>query len=150
MKHRKRTGAGDLTFNPKRSLREWNSTPEDDAYASALSCAVRYTGNPAHKRNPGDFKLTPPAAPRQNATLCDDARVFRKDEAASLLKNGARLGLVDKRSNGRFPMLIWSVRDDGVIFEAELENPGLGEYHGYPMPLSDPFRLVVMEWIRGR
>jgi hypothetical protein len=151
MKNRKRSGTGDPIFNPKRCLRDWDNSDQDKAYAEALSNAVHYTGNPAHKRNPGDFKLTPPAAPRQNATLCDGARVFSKVEAASLLKHGALKGLVDKRSNKGFPLLIWAIRgEDGTVFEARLENPDLGQYHGYPMPLSDPFRLVVIDGMRRR
>jgi hypothetical protein len=59
-------------------------------------------------------------------------------------------GLVDSRSVGEFPSLIWSVREDGVVFEAELENASQGEYHGYPMPLSDPLRPEILRAARGR
>jgi hypothetical protein len=126
-------------------LRVWGGSDQDKVDAKALSARVAYTGNPAHKRNPGDFSLSPPAAPRQNATLCDEAGVFSKAEAISLLREGACRGLVDVRTIDGFPMLIWAIREsDDVVFEAELENSGLGQYHGYPMPLSDPFRLTVI------
>ena len=150
MRKRKRTGSGSPVFNPKRKIRGWEGTLEDQQYATRLAGKVRYTGSPAHKRNPGDFNLTPPSAPRQNATLCDDAGVFKLREARALLKAGATNGLVDARSDGEFPLLIWSVRSDGVVFEAELENAVRGEYHGYPMPLSDPLRPEILRAARVR
>lgn len=150
MRQRRRTGHDDPFFNPKRSLRAWTGSVSDRAFAASLSDRVRYTGNPAHKRNPGDFDLTPPAAPRKNATLCDDAQVFRHAEALGLLKAGAIKGLVDSRSLAEFPFLIWAVREDGTVFEAELENAGLGEYHGYPMPLADPLRPEILKAARAR
>jgi hypothetical protein len=150
MKQRKRTGNGELVFNPKRKLRAWEGQPADKAYGTALAAKLRYTGSPAHKRNPGDFNLSPPSAPRQNATLCDDAGIFKRVEAKNLLKAGAKKGLVDARSEGDYPLLIWAVREDGVVFEAELENSGRGEYHGYPMPLSDPLRSVILKASQAR
>ncbi|MCY4261041.1 MAG: hypothetical protein OXC91_12375 [Rhodobacteraceae bacterium] len=62
----KRNRTGDLDvmaryrkFNPKRRL----ASP--DTYTGTelvgLAKAVKYSGNPEHKRNPGDFGLTPPA-----------------------------------------------------------------------------------------
>ena len=144
MKNRKRTSTGELVFNPKRRLREWNGSESDVAYAKALAKTVRYTGNPQHKRDPGDFNLTPPAAPRANATLCDDAHIFERKTAIKLLKDGARKGLVDGRKGEGFPYLIWTVRD-GVAFEAQLENADRGEYHGYPMPTSDPLRSLILK-----
>lgn len=44
-------------FNPKRKLQD-QLLPEKCA---CLAQTVKYTGNPEHKRNPGDFGLTPPA-----------------------------------------------------------------------------------------
>jgi len=152
MKNRQRTRSGDLIFNPKRTLCEKSDPVQSDEKRTALSRAVTYTGNPAHKRNPGDFELDPPAAPRQNATLCDEANLFRKADAIMLLREGAFKGLIDKRSRNGFPLLIWSTKEiDGktIVFEAELENNELGQYHGYPMPLSDPFRQVIIDRVQG-
>jgi hypothetical protein len=149
MKNRKRTGSEDPVFNPKRKLREWDGNADDMSYGKRLASKVNYTGNPAHKRDPGDFHLTPPSAARQNATLCDDAGVLERKKAKALLRDGARRGLIDARSNGEYPVLIWAVQDD-VAFEAQLENEAKGEYHGYPMPLSDPFRSVILKAARSR
>lgn len=150
MRQRKRTTSGDPVLNPKRKLRAWDGTPADKAYGCDLSKKVKYTGSPAHKRNPGDFNLTPPAAPRKNATLCDDAGVFKIADARALLTSGAKKGLVDARSDGEFPLLIWSVSEADVVFEAELENATLGQYHGYPMPLSDPLRPEILKAWKAR
>jgi hypothetical protein len=149
MRNRKRTGSGDPVFNPKRKLRTWRGSLDDTHYAKTLAAKIHYTGNPAHKRDPGDFGLTPPSAPRQNATLCDDAGVFKRKTARALLQSGARKGLVDVRAEGVFPLLIWAVADD-IVFEAQLENATKGEYHGYPMPLADPLRSAILRAARER
>ncbi|MBN8943564.1 MAG: hypothetical protein J0H01_28920 [Rhizobiales bacterium] len=142
VKNRRRGAEDDLRFNPKRKLRVW--TEPDQATKAAMADRVVYTGNPQHKRNPGDFDLHPPSAPRQNATLCDEAGISHRAEAQKLLRSGVEAGLVSERMQEGLPTQIWMVRGD-VVFEAQLENAVQGHYHGYPMPLADPFRLVVLE-----
>jgi hypothetical protein len=44
-----------LRYNPKRTLRVWRGDTEDDQIKIDLAARVRYTGNPQHKRDPGDF-----------------------------------------------------------------------------------------------
>jgi len=47
----------------------------------------------------------------------------------------------------KWPQNIWSVSDDGLPLEAQLENPEKGIYHGYPMPESDPLASeVIRRW----
>ena len=91
---------------------------------------ARYGGNPEHKRTPGDFGLTPPSLPRQGKTLCDSVRIFARDAAASLLKEGLRRGLVSVQERGGWPQNVWAVTPDGVPLEAQREGDGI--YHGYP------------------
>ena len=55
-------------FNPKRRICE----AADPSDLEGIAGRVRDVGNPEHKRNPGDFGLTPPAQPRADKTLCDD------------------------------------------------------------------------------
>ena len=113
----------------------------------SLGDRVVYCGNPVHKRNPGDFGLSPPAGPRPGKSLCDTAALFEKAVAGELLKEGVRRGLVSLQSNNGWPQNIWAITDDGVALEAQLENRETGAYHGYPMPPTDPFaELVMMEW----
>lgn len=126
-------------FNPKRRIASVPSGSLDH-----LLPQVQYTGNPEHKRNPGDFGLEPPAAPRLGKTLCDGAGVYERGTAEALLHAGLRRGLVSERADGEFPQNVWAVDDSGQVFEAQLENRELGTYHGYPMPLSDPFRDEVL------
>jgi len=134
-------------FNPKRRLHEPRLSKAD---REALRSRASYTGNPAHKRNPGDFGLTPPAiaSKREDKTWCDGAGIFEKAAAQSLLESGIQRGMVSSRSGsgGTFPQNIWAVNDERVAFEAQLENPAQGTYHGYPMPDTDPLKEQVLAW----
>ncbi len=135
-------------YNPKRKLLpvECIAPPVRDALG-ALADRVRYGGNPEHKRNPGDFGLTPPASPRQGKALCDVAGVFVRKEAEELLKLGFRRGLVSVRRVDGWPKNVWSMTAGGVPLEAQLENPERGSYHGYPMPATDPMHAeVIKRW----
>ena len=105
---------------------------------------VSYTGNPAHKRNPGDFGLSPPAEPRGDKTLCDSVGIFSKADATRLLKTGISKGLVSEQVRGGFPQNVWAVDEDGNPLEAQLENRSQGTYHGYPLAVNDPFRDAVL------
>jgi hypothetical protein len=64
-----------------------------------------------------------------------------------LLQAGLRNGIVSDRMAGEWPKNVWSVTDDGIAMEAQLENLELGIYHGYPMPDTDPMSLeVIRRW----
>lgn len=115
-----------------------------------LSERCSYGGNPVHKRNPGDYNLNPPINPRPAKTLCDGAEKVLKADAERLLEEGFAKGMVSeqKRMNG-WPQNVWAVSVNGEAFEAQLENPAQGVYHGYPMPENDRFRAKVLEeWKR--
>jgi len=132
-------------FNPKRRLLQ--PSAEDVARLCVLAEKVVYGGNPEHKRNPGDFGLTPPSDPRRGKSLCDVANIFSRAIAHGLLQQGLRRGLVSDRHDGRWPKNIWAVTEGGMPLEAQLENPVIGSYHGYPMPDSDPLASeVVRRW----
>lgn len=131
-------------FNPKRRLLTPAQSRERAKELATLADRVAYGGNPEHKMNPGDFDLTPPADPRQGKSLCDAARIFKRSEALKLLKAGFGRGLVSDREKNGWPKLVWSVTDDGIPMEAQLENPSLGTYHGYPMPETDPLSHEVL------
>ena len=105
-----------------------------------------YTGNPAHKRNPGDFGLTPPAQPRADKSLCDDVEIFDVATALRLLREGIRRGLVSVQERNGFPQNVWGVTEEGVALEAQLENQEKGTYHGYPLSDADPMQQHVIEW----
>lgn len=135
-------------FNPKRRLIT-DAQFEEKCHTGLkeLALAVQYGGNPEHKKNPGDFGLQPPSDPRRGKSLCDVARIFQKADALKLLQRGVRRGMVSDRESDGWPKNIWSVTEDGIPLEAQLENPAKGSYHGYPMPDSDPFAdEIVRTW----
>ena len=130
-----------VKFNPKRQLAD---SPSANLLAT-LAGKVKYAGNPMHKRNPGDFNLTPPSQPRPDKTLCDETGITSALEARRLLREGVNRGLVSLQKHGTFPQNISAVTRDGYPVEAQLENRTLGTYHGYPMPSNDDFRRIVLE-----
>lgn len=134
-------------FNPKRKLLTSAQAEAREDELGELANRARYGGNPEHKKNPGDFGLTPPSDPRQGKSLCDIAKIFKRDEAENLLRAGLRKGFVSDRMAGVWPKNVWSVTDNGFAMEAQLENPDLGTYHGYPMPETDPLsQEVIRRW----
>lgn len=126
--------------NPKRRIRK-NPDPER---LEELAARVSYGGNPAHKRDPGDFGLTPPSAPRTQKSLCDDAGILRNSEALELLHKGIRAGLISEQEQNGYPQNVWSVSDDGMPLEGQLQNQEKGGYHGYPMRSGDPLADEVL------
>lgn len=131
-------------FNFKRRFTSREHTPDS---LRQLAAALRYGGNPEHKRHPGDFRLTPPSLPRDHKSLCDEIHVFSRAEALRLLRRGAERGMISEWDGTGFPRNIWSMTEQGVPLEAQLENPGNGTYHGYPLEQNDDFReCVIVRW----
>ncbi|HEY0781389.1 MAG TPA: hypothetical protein VGE98_02960 [Thermoanaerobaculia bacterium] len=128
-------------FNQKRAL---TPTKPQHAELQELALKVRYGGNPEHKRNPGDFELTPPSALRADKTLCEPAGIRLRAQALEALRKGVLRGLISVQRRGIFPQNIWSVTDEDIALEAQLDNQELGTYHGYPMPEADPLRGEVL------
>lgn len=132
-------------YNTNRKIQR-NLSPE---YCAELAKKVGYGGNPEHKRNPGNFGLSPPSSHLKNPTkaLCDTVNITTRKNALKNLKAGVKKGLISKQTRGEephdYPQNIWSVLEDGTVLEAQLENSGLGTYHGYPLPEADPFVKVV-------
>ncbi|MBO3707203.1 MAG: hypothetical protein J5X21_12455 [Candidatus Accumulibacter sp.] len=134
-------------FNPKRKLLSPAEVEVRVAELRALASRARYGGNPEHKKNPGDFGLVPPSDPRQGKSLCDFAKILKRNEAEALLRAGLCKGLVSDRMVGDWPKNVWAVTEDGLAVEAQLESPDLGTFHGYPMPETDPLSLeVIRRW----
>lgn len=112
------------SYNPKRKMRAADLT--NGSELQSLAETISYGGNPVHKKNPGDFGLTPPMAPRPDKTLCDGIGVYSRTEAADLLKSGIRKGLISEQFRGGFPQNIWAVNKDGHPVEAQLDNESTG------------------------
>ena len=109
-----------------------------------LIAEVTYTGNPEHKRNPGDFGLTPPAQPRRGKSLCDGALIFKRSEALRYLREGLRRGAFSESISCGWPKNVWAVTDSGMPLEAQID--GEGSYHGYPMPPEDPMSSAIVKF----
>lgn len=132
-------------FNPKRKMLQVEHC--DFKSLDELASQAKYGGNPEHKRNPGDFGLTPPSGPRPGKSLCDSVQIFTKQEALELLRKGIENGLVSDRFEGQWPKNVWSVMQDETPLEAQLESAEQGAYHGYPMQAEDPFcEEVIKQW----
>jgi len=133
-----------IRFNKKRRFA--SPRPSQEAL-DKLALQVGYGGNPAHKRHPGDFNLPPPSMPRDDKSLCDSIQVFQRAKALKLLRRGVKRGMISAWNGSGFPQNIWSMTEDGVPLEAQLENAGLGTYHGYPLEENDAFReSVIAQW----
>ena len=134
-------------FNRKRRIASPKPKPES---LSELVQKISYIGSSYHKRNPGDFGLIPPSQPRPDKTLCDGAGILSRASAQRLLEEGARRGLVSDNRQDGFPKHIWAVTEENVVLEAKYNNSGPGHYHGYPLPVADPFREIVLKhWQSG-
>jgi hypothetical protein len=136
------------SFNTKRKLCPAQDLPSN---LTALAARVGYGGNPEHKRSPGDFDLTPPAAARADKSLCDAVQVLQRAHALRLLRTGICRGMISRQtSSSGFPQNVWSMTEDGAPLEAQLENASQGVYHGYPIPTDDPMYLIVVREWHGR
>ena len=109
---------------------------------------ARYRPSPYHKAAPaGDGTLA--AKPRPDKTLCDGLTSSQCPNGPALLKSGFQSGMVSRRQRGGWPQNVWAVGSDGTVYEAQLTNAGLGEYHGYPLAKANGFaRFIAEEWNR--
>ena len=126
-------------FNPKRRLAPANSVSKEAL--DSLANAVKYSGNPEHKRSAGDFNLTPPAQSRRGKSLCDGVKIFKLRDALRYLREGLKRGAVSEQCVGGWPKVVWAVTEDGTTLEAQRD--GGGSYHGYPLPADDPMSAEV-------
>ena len=103
---------------------------------------VKYSGNPVHKKHPGNFALSPPANHRPGKTLCDYSGIFRKEDALALLRRGMELGTISMPGKDGWPRRIWAVGESEMLLEAQPD--AIGSYHGYPLISKDPFHSKVI------
>lgn len=136
-------------FNSRYRVLDWEEYLDRKAGLAKMAQKVVYTGNPKHKKNPGDFGLTPPCDPRPLASLCDSVRIFKKEVAQDLLRKAFLLGLVDARAKpGEWPKMAWMVYEDHVL-QAMYENVP-GQYHGFPLSGVEPICNEVMRLWKDR
>jgi hypothetical protein len=132
-------------YNPKRKLKIYKEC--DFEKLKDLAKNIKYGGNPEHKKNPGDFNLLPSSYPRPGKSLCDAVKIFKKNEAKTILIAGLKKGMISERQKDGWPQNIWAVLKDEYPLEAQLENSINGTYHGYPLQKEDPFSdHILKEW----
>lgn len=122
--------------NAKRHL-DTNLTAEQ---VRAQFGATTYCGSPKHKQNPHIFGLEPFRGNRGDRTLCDSHASFQPSDMARipvLLDRALRSGLVGSH--------MWTIDDNGWIYELALTNATTSERHGYPLRPSEAIAELVFQ-----
>lgn len=99
---------------------------------------VRYEGSSKHKRHPHLFELEPFRGDRGDRTLCDDHASFSwadRGRIPKLISRGLSAQLVGTR--------IWTIDDNGWIYELSVTNSVAELYHGYPIRPSEAIAKIV-------
>lgn len=108
-----------------------------------LSNRAHYRGYAKHKAAPKAFGLAPYTKPRGDSTLCDAHAGFTEAQISvipRLLQRGIKAGLVASSTR-----VIWTISDQGWIFEGRITNIEQREYHGYPLRPSEPIAEAVYQ-----
>ncbi len=95
---------------------------------------ITYGGSQKHKAHPHLFGLTASGFPPPDATLCDRDADFAPADMTripALLDRARRARLIGN--------LIWTVDENGWVYELQMTNSGRNEHHGYPLRAADPF-----------
>jgi hypothetical protein len=135
--------------NDKRRLRE--PLPAD-AWLLSLADRAVFEGYAKHKLRPRAFGLEPFTGQREDATYCDGHAGFTRADmprAPILLRRGILSGLVGDNDSQGDPTLIWTVDDNGWIYEGRVTIPGRAVYHAYPVLRSEAVaRAVIARYIQ--
>lgn len=100
-----------------------------------------------HKKNPQAYGLKPYEGIHEDPTYCDEHAGFGPQDMSRtqvLLERGIRAGLLGKSRKKGDPGLLWTVDDNGWIYEAQISNPGYGQYHGYPVLPNEAIAKKVL------
>jgi hypothetical protein len=118
-----------------------------------LSAAVRYGGYGKHKRNASVWGVASYHGDADDATYCEDAGLIPSDlaRATRVIGRGIAAGLFGDRLDNGNPTILWTIDDNGWIYELRLTNRVQALYHGYPVRFRDAMaRLVIArfdEWV---
>ncbi len=136
----------------KKATERWiRRVPLSSEERERLRSVAIYEGSPHHKRNPGDFGLRPPVAPRPDKTLCDEAGILTRARADTLFRLALEHGLASEATTpAGLPKQLWIVDDNEQVFEAMHGGAREGTYHGYPIRRTDPLSNEVRRLWRSR
>jgi hypothetical protein len=105
-----------------------------------LASRAVYNGISKHKGEPLKFGMPLYTGRRGDESLCDQHAGFEPGDWSTnpdLLARGIAAGLIGKVESQGVPTMLWTVSDQGWIFEARVTNVGLADYHGYPVRPSE-------------
>lgn len=114
----------------KRRLQENASFTDVESRFAGITCG----GSQNHKAHPHLFGLAASGFPPADSTLCDRDAGFAPADMAripALLDRARRARLIGN--------LVWTVDDNGWIYELQITNQVRNEHHGYPLRAGDPF-----------
>ena len=114
---------------------------------AALSVAASYGAYSKHKSNPTAYRLHPYAGMDEDRTYCDAHAGFGPNDVPrirKLLVRGILLGLWSEDAAGSSPSQIWTIDDNGWIYEMAITNSAQAQYHGYPVLTGDAFAKQVL------
>lgn len=120
--------------------------PTDMERDNLIACAS-YGAYAKHKYNPAAYHLAPYAGQDEERTYCDEHAGFGKADVArvpTLLRRGIQLGLCSDRKADNAPAMLWTIDDNGWIYELRVTNVDLFQYHGYPVLTNDAFAKQVL------
>lgn len=111
---------------------------------------VTYGGSAIHKLHPGNYGFEPPQNPRPSKSPCDLKRTVLLEEAETLLSDGIDRGMFSRPTESGLPKYIWSVDEDGEVYEAKAKSDQETVYHGYRLAEDerDMRKLILREWTR--
>jgi hypothetical protein len=152
MKRRKPHPRLVVTRNSDNDKRRLRTPVPSNAWLLDLANRASFEGYSKHKLHPRAFHLEPFTGQREDATYCDGHAQFTPADMArvpALLRRGILSGLVGENDDNRGdPTLLWSIDDNGWIYEARLTIPGRALYHGYPVLRSEAIaRAIIARYI---
>ena len=121
-----------------------------------LAKRIAYEPYAKHKLRPRAFGLEPVSTLAEDATFCDAHAGFAPEQMRlipRLLRRGVRAGLLGREGAPAEPRVMWTIGDDGWVFECRITHSGRALYHGYPLLPGDAMASKVIshfeQWVYG-
>ena len=130
--------------NPKRRVVPAELVSSADV--ERLEKTACYVGSGHHKRNPADYGFAR-TNPRPTKSICDMTGRVLLSSARALMLAGIKRKMMSAILEDGFPKFIWSVADDGSVYESKTHPNTSGQYHGYPLEIDDDMHAYILgEW----
>lgn len=123
------------------------------AARKALAARATYRCYSKHKYHPRAFGVEPYSGLGEDRTYCDAHADFQPKDMArvgDLLIRGIMAALWSENTSQGDPSQLWTIDDNGWIYELRITIPSRAEYHGYPLLPNDAFgRQVLARFIEA-